>query len=105
MPRFAVYRNPNAATRAHYPLLLDIQSDLLDPLATRVVVPLSPADASISRAMGTLTPTLRFEGVDYVMLAPQVAGIATRALGPMVGDLSADRATIMAAVDFLTAGI
>lgn len=55
--------------------------------------------------MGTLTPTLRFEGVDYVMLTPQVAGIATRALGPMVGDLSADRATIMAAVDFLTAGI
>ncbi len=40
MPQFAVYRNRNAATRARYPLLLDVQSDLLAGMGTRVVIPL-----------------------------------------------------------------
>jgi hypothetical protein len=34
MPQFAVYRNRNEATRAQFPLLLDVQSDLLEPLYT-----------------------------------------------------------------------
>ena len=40
MPQFAVHRNRNAATRARYPLLVDVQSDLLAGMGTRVVVPL-----------------------------------------------------------------
>jgi len=39
------------------------------------------------------------------MLTPQVAGIPTRELGPLAGDLNSDRDTIVAAVDFLLAGI
>ena len=39
MAQFDVYRNPNAASRARIPYLLDVQSGLLDPLATRIVVP------------------------------------------------------------------
>jgi toxin CcdB len=38
MPQFAVYRNRNPASRTRFPLLLDIQSDLLEPLTTRVVI-------------------------------------------------------------------
>lgn len=40
MPQFAVHRNPNRATKAAVPFLLDVQSDLLEELDTRVVVPL-----------------------------------------------------------------
>ena len=40
MAQFDVYRNANPATRTRVPYLLDLQSDLLDPLGTRVVVPL-----------------------------------------------------------------
>ena len=39
MPQFSVHRNPNPDTRAAYPLLLDVQSDLIAGLRTRVVVP------------------------------------------------------------------
>ena len=46
MPQFAVYKNRNEATRGRFPLLLDVQSDLLEPLKTRIVVPLSPAVTS-----------------------------------------------------------
>jgi len=40
MAQFDVYRNAHPATRARVPYLLDVQSDLLETLATRVVVPL-----------------------------------------------------------------
>jgi len=54
MPQFSLYRNRNPASRARFPLLLDIQSDLLEPLATRVVVPLAPAESGRPRSMRTL---------------------------------------------------
>jgi len=105
MPQFAVYKNKNAATRTRFPFLLDIQSDLLDPLATRVVVPLQPAGGSGSRSMEPLTPAIRVTGKDYLMITPQLAGIAVRELGPVVADASADRSVIIAALDFLIAGV
>lgn len=105
MPQFVLHRNRNPATKARFPLLLDVQSDLLDPLATRVVVPLAPAAAARTRAIDTLTPTVRFEGRDYVLLTPQLAGIPARELGPAVGSLAAERRAIVAALDLLITGI
>ena len=105
MPQFSLYRNRNPASRSRFPLLLDIQSDLLESLATRVVVPLTPAGSSRPRSMRTLTPILKFEGKHYLMLTPQLAGIPARELGAVAGDLVSDRDTIVAAVDFLLAGI
>jgi toxin CcdB len=55
--------------------------------------------------MRTLTPILKFEGKEFLMLTPQVAGIAARELGPVAGDLAPDRDKIIAAVDFLLSGI
>jgi toxin CcdB len=105
MPQFSVYRNKNAATRARFPFLLDIQSNLLDPLATRVVVPLAPGGTTRARSMQTLTPTIRVEEKDYLMVTPQLAGVATRELGPVVADASANRQAIISALDFLISGI
>jgi toxin CcdB len=105
MPQFDVYKNPNAATRARFPLLLDIQCDLLEPLATRVVVPLSAATANRTRSLSVLTPTLRVDGREYVAVVPQLAGIAMRELGTPVGNLREQRDAIVAAVDLLVTGI
>ena len=105
MPQFDLYRNKNPASRTRFPLLLDVQSDLLEPLATRVVVPLTPAAPARARAMRTLTPVLKFDDKDYLMLTPQMAGIPARDLGPIAGNLASDRSTIVAAVDFLLTGV
>jgi len=105
MPQFSVYRNPNPDTRGMYPLLLDVQSDLIEALATRVVVPLSPAAAMKGRRLGTLTPPLAIGGRQYLMLTPQLAGVPVRSLGPRVGDCAARRDEILAALDLLLTGI
>jgi len=43
--QLTVYRNKNPRSKAIFPLLVDVQSDLLDDLQTRVVIPLTKAAA------------------------------------------------------------
>lgn len=105
MPQFAVHRNPNPATKGTVPLLLDIQSDLIDRLQTRVVVPLFPVAAMKGKILKTLMPRFEIEGKQYVMVTPQLAGIAQKQMGAQVADLASHRNEIIAALDLLITGI
>lgn len=105
MPQFAVHKNTNAATKTAVPFLLDVQSDLIAELGTRVVVPLYTATAMQGKTLSTLTPTFEIDGKQYVMVTPQLAGIAKKQLGTQVADLSAQRNEIIAAIDLLITGI
>ncbi len=105
MPQFAVYTNRNEATRGRFPLLLDVQSDFLEPLDTRVVVPLSPASTGSARAMRGLTPFVTIAGEVYLMMTPQLAGISVRELGVVVDTIPSEREKIIGALDLLITGI
>lgn len=104
MAQFTVYRNRNPHTRSAFPLLVDIQSDLLEDLQTRVVIPLTKVAALAKKPLSHLTPTLAFDGENYVLMTPQLAGIARTDLGALVGSLANERPTIVAAMDFLLTG-
>jgi toxin CcdB len=104
--QFAVHRNRNAASRGRFPLLLDVQTDLLDGLGTRVVIPMEPATAASRRtAMAALNPFVAVEGKTYILVTTQLAGIPTGELGPPIADLSSERDSIIAALDLLFTGI
>ncbi|MGH8224965.1 MAG: CcdB family protein [Gammaproteobacteria bacterium] len=105
MAQFNVHRNPNRETKKAFPLLLDIQSDLIGALDTRVVVPLRPASSVDSKHIEVLTPIFEIAGRRYVMLTPQLAGIHKRELGEKVDDLVRCRNEIIAALDLLITGI
>jgi toxin CcdB len=104
MSQFAVYRNRNPRSRATFPLFLDVQSDLLADLQTRVVIPLSRSAALAKNPVSQLMPILEFDGDTYVAMTPQLAGIARAELGPLAGSLASERDTILAALDFLVTG-
>ena len=104
MAQFTVYRNKSARSKALCPFLLDVQSDLLEDLETRVVIPLSKAPALTKRPLSQLTPVLQFEGESYVLMTPQLAGIARSELGAATGSLAERRAEILGAMDFLLTG-
>ena len=104
MAQFSVYRNKNPRTKADFPLLLDVQSDLLEPLNTRVVIPMTKAPALTRTPVSHLTPEVSFNGDKYVLMTPQLAGIARAELGPHAGTLAEQRQTICAAIDFLLSG-
>lgn len=105
MPRFDVYRNRNAATRARFPFLLDVQADILETLATRVVVPLAPAASARHKTLQGVMPRVHVDGKEFVAIVPQLAGIRVSELGPKVSNLASQRAAFVAALDLLVTGI
>lgn len=70
-----VYRLPSGV------LVVDVQSDLLNPTSTRVVVPLIPATALIGAQPGRLTPSFVVEGQAVMLLPLQMAAVPLRELG------------------------
>lgn len=105
MPQFAVYKNKNAATKTRVPFLLDVQSDLLSELDTRLVIPLYVGTAWKGKPFTVLTPRFEIQGKEYVLMTPQLAGISKKDLGEEVTELTAGRNSIIAALDFLITGI
>ena len=73
MPQFSVYKNKNPKTRSTYPYLVDVQSDLLSDLGTRVVVPLVKRTASTKKPIKNLTPVVSIDGQELIMMVPLLA--------------------------------
>jgi toxin CcdB len=105
MPQFSVHRNPNPRTKATYPYLVNVQSDLLDGLSTRVVVPLAKVAVVARKPIKQLTPIVEVEKQKFIMLVPQLAGVAAKDLGPVVTVIEQHRAEFIAAIDLLITGI
>ena len=104
MPQFTVYRNKSPRTKSIFPLLVDIQSDLLEQLQTRAVIPLTRTTGLTKKPLTQLTPALTFDGESYVLMTPQLAGVARAELGAPAGSLAGERNAIIAAMDFLLTG-
>jgi toxin CcdB len=104
MTQFCVYKNPRAESANRFPLLLDVQSDLIALLETRVVVPLSPVAAIVGRQMKVLMPAFMIGGKKFAMSTPQLAGVPRTEIGAQVADLAAHRDEIIAALDLLITG-
>ena len=105
MTQFDVYRNANRASRARIPYLLDVLSDLLDPLATRVIVPLCKPGVLKGKLAERLNPVFEVDGRKLAMLTPEIAGVPRNILGERVANLSGERRPIIAALDLLITGI
>lgn len=95
MPQFAVYRNKNRRTQTQFPFLVDVQADLLSELSSRVVIPLAKAPELAKNPIGRLTPLIQIDGEQYILLTPQLAGIRSTDLGPVVANLVEQRQIII----------
>ena len=104
MPQFTVYKNKNPSSKALYPLLVGAQADLLDELHTRLVIPLSKAPTLTKRPMARLTPLIYFDDEKYLLITPQLAGIARSDLGAAVGSIADQRDAIASALALLITG-
>ncbi len=105
MGQFCAYQNANPGTRAQYPYLLDVQSDLLSQLKTTIVIPLSPAKSVALMSLSRLNPTFVLAGESFTAMTQDMAGVDRTQLGAQAYDLSAHRSEIIAAVDFVLSGI
>lgn len=102
MAQFDVYER---SVRGKALLLLDVQCDLLDPLETRVVIPLLPLDKAKHEVAKRLKPVLPINGEDYVLMTTDISAQLQSSLGkPITNIENPHRDTIIAAIDFLILG-
>lgn len=85
-------------------LVVDCQSDFLDHLQTRLVIPLVHPEI-VPQALGRLHPTFTVDD-QTVLLATHLAGaVQTADLGPKIGSLDAQYLRVTNAIDFLIGGV
>ncbi len=104
MKQFDVFKNSNPASSRVVPLLLLVQSDLLDDFPTRVVAPLV-RPSSLSLPATRLNPTFKIESESLTMLTQQLGAVPKRSLKVRVGSLERHRTEIISAIDFLLGGV
>lgn len=104
MARFDVFANPGSHANTT-PYLLDVQSDLLDGLDSRMVIPLRSLKHFAQVKLPTrLTPLLNIKGEQFLLETPKMGAVPQRVLKTAVASLVDKQADITAALDFLFQG-
>ena len=104
MARFEVFRNVGAHAAAT-PYLVDVQSNLLDELETRVVIPLRRLDRFGSTQLpAQLTPIFEVEGLACLLETPKMGAVPRRLLQERVATLAGEQNRITGALYFLFQG-
>ncbi|KNC06060.1 plasmid maintenance protein CcdB [Klebsiella sp. RIT-PI-d] len=104
--QFVIYRNSGRSIL--YPLLINVTSDIIGTLNTRLVIPLLPVGRypNLEVRPARLNPVLELiDGNQYVMMTHELASIPLKALGAEFCDGSIYRQTVKDALDFILDGI
>ena len=103
--QFDVFENPSPRLRDVYPFVVDIQSDLLSALATRMVVPLAITTLSSKDLPRRLCPTFAVNGQSLMLVPFEAAPLDKRLLKTQVESLWAQSNDIISGMDAVLSGI
>jgi toxin CcdB len=98
MARHDVYKNPKGPG-----FVLDVQNDILDMIALRIVVPLMPSD-KYQKVAARLNPEFKIGDRHFRMVPQLIAAVPAAALGAPVASLKQHHQTITEALDMLFQG-
>ena len=104
MAQFDIYHNPDSETRHKIPYLLDVQTDLLEQLSTRTVIPLVVA-SKMGKVAKKLNPKFEIEKVTVVMSTAEIAAVSGNILTDKMASLQERREDVIAALALLFTGI
>ncbi len=105
MSQYYLYKNENKSSKKIYPLFVDVQSDLLENLNSRVVIPLSLNKETNNTNAKNLCPIFNIEGKKYILLTHQMTSVPASLLKKDTGSLEKYRYEILGAIDILLTGI
>lgn len=102
MAQFDVFRN---ARSRRYPLVIDLQADLLQDLASHVVAPLTPLGRLAGTPISRLNPVVTVDGTECAILFQELAAYPVQRVGPAVANFQSARVELIAALDLLSTGV
>lgn len=103
--QFDVFENPSPRMRDQYPFVVDVQSDLLSSLATRMVVPIAVTALAASALPRRLCPLLMVSGKSLMLVPFEAAPLDKRLLKTKVASIRDRAHDIVAAMDAVLSGI
>ena len=103
MAQFDVYANPMADQRARIPYWLDLQSDHISQLHTRVIIPLR-SPKTMGPSIEGLQPLVQVGKLALCADVPSLASFPSRLLKNPVARIEAERHELVAALDYLISG-
>ena len=104
MARFSIYENSEDHTKTT-PFVLDVQTDLLSGLNTRVVIPLRKGGVYKNiRSTQDLMPSFFIKGKEFILDTPRMAAVPTKFLKKEVGTLKDQQHIVINAIDRLFHG-
>lgn len=103
MAQFDVYANPVRDMEGGAPFVVDVQSDQLAGLPTRMIVPLATLDDF--QPLRHLNPLVEIDGQRLALMTQFMAAVPRHILDHPVTNLANRRNDIVAALDFLFTGI
>lgn len=105
MAQFDIYANPVKSQRADIPWCVDIQSDLLATLPTRLVIPLTTRQHVPPASPRRLSPPLHWAGETYFALPQMTAPFRTKDLGAAQGNVRSASSELVSAIDAVISGV
>lgn len=104
MAQYDVFANPSRSAADGIPYVVVIQSDLLDALATRLVMPLAVLDAA-TKVPTALCPVIAVKGRRLHALAHYAAPLPAKLLKRPVDNVAAQASALVAAMDAVLSGV
>jgi toxin CcdB len=103
--QYDVFPNPSPRSREWVPYVVDVQSDLLSALRTRLVMPLTRVAVDIDSAPRRLAPLFIIQGERLALQPQTAAGVDSRLLRKPVASLAAQAGEIRDALDAVISGV
>jgi toxin CcdB len=102
--QYDVYDNPSPRMRDQYPCVVDIQSDLLSSLATRMVVPLAVTTLAAHDVPRQLCPVIVVRGKNLMLVSFEAAPLGRRLLKNKLASVKHRASDIITAMDAMVRG-
>ena len=103
--QFDVFENPSPRMREVYPYVVDVQSDLLSALATRMVVPLAVTALASQNLPRQLCPLISVNDKPLMLVPCEAAPLDKRLLKAEITSIRDRSHEIIAAMDAVLSGI
>jgi len=104
MAQFDISRNTNQTSKIDVPFIMDIQSNSVSLLESRIVVPLRRADNNLDKMISKIHVTIEIENTEYIAFISEMAAIPSVLLGPTITNRTNRRTEIISAIDLLFTG-
>ena len=103
--QFSIFENPSPRMRDVYPFVVDVQSDLLSALPTRMVVPLAVTTLATRELPHRLCPVIRVNGKSLMLVPFEAAPLDKRLLKTEIASVRDLSHVIIAAMDSVLSGV